>query len=75
MAYKTCPDCGSRIFNHGCVNCDEMDYISMQGAYDTKEKSERFLCALSSEKRCDKQCFTCSEDEKCDNLNKSPQPS
>jgi len=30
MAYKTCPDCGSRIFEHGCVNCNEIDYISMQ---------------------------------------------
>lgn len=30
MAYKTCPDCGCRIFEYGCVNCNEMDYISMQ---------------------------------------------
>lgn len=30
MAYKTCEDCGSRIFEHGCVNCNESDYISMQ---------------------------------------------
>lgn len=33
MAYKTCPDCGSRIFEHGCVNCNEADYISMQDPY------------------------------------------
>ena len=33
MAYKTCPDCGSRIFEHGCVNCNEVDYISMQQEY------------------------------------------
>lgn len=37
MAYKTCPDCGSRMFEHGCVNCNESDYISMQGAYDEKK--------------------------------------
>lgn len=28
--------------------------------------SPSFLCALASEKRCDKQCWTCSEDQKCD---------
>ena len=33
MAYKTCDDCGSRIFEHGCVNCNEQDYIDMQGDY------------------------------------------
>lgn len=38
MAYKTCEDCGSRIFEHGCVNCNEQDYIDMQGAYDTREE-------------------------------------
>lgn len=76
MAYKTCENCGSRVFNHGCVNCDEMDYISMQGAYDSREVvkgisstpvlADSFLCALATEKRCEKQCFTCSEDQKCD---------
>ena len=33
MSYKTCDVCGSRIFEHGCVNCNEMDYISMQEEY------------------------------------------
>ena len=37
MAYKTCEDCGSRIFEYGCVNCNEQDYIDMQGAYDKPE--------------------------------------
>lgn len=37
MAYKTCPDCGCRIFKYGCVNCNEEDYITMQGAYDKPE--------------------------------------
>lgn len=27
------------------------------------------MCALSDEKRCDRQCFTCSEDEQCDKRN------
>jgi len=39
MAYKTCPDCGSRMFEHGCVNCNEPDYISMQGAYDSPDET------------------------------------
>lgn len=28
--------------------------------------SDSFLCALSDESRCKEQCFTCSEDQKCD---------
>ena len=27
---------------------------------------DSFLCALSDESRCKEQCFTCSEDQKCD---------
>lgn len=27
---KTCPDCGERIYNLGCVNCNEQDYINEQ---------------------------------------------
>ena len=30
-----------------------------------------FICALGKEKPCKEQCFTCSEDEKCDNENLS----
>lgn len=30
MAYKTCPDCGSRVYKLGCVNCDEENYIAEQ---------------------------------------------
>lgn len=41
MAYKTCPDCGSRIFEYGCVNCNEQDYITMQGCYDEPEPEEK----------------------------------
>ena len=28
--------------------------------------NRNFMCAQSSEDRCNEQCFTCSEDEKCD---------
>lgn len=27
---KTCPDCGCAIYEFGCVNCNEEDYITMQ---------------------------------------------
>ena len=27
---KTCPDCGCRIYEYGCVNCNEADYIEAQ---------------------------------------------
>jgi len=29
--------------------------------------SGSFMCALGKENHCNEQCFTCSEDEKCDN--------
>jgi hypothetical protein len=34
MSYKTCPDCGCRIYEYGCVNCNEEEYISMQEFYE-----------------------------------------
>ena len=27
---KTCENCGSRVYNLGCVNCDEENYIEEQ---------------------------------------------
>ena len=42
MAYKTCPDCGSRIFEYGCISCNEEDYISMQGIHDEPEENEPY---------------------------------
>lgn len=27
---KTCPDCGERVYNLGCVNCNEIAYIEEQ---------------------------------------------
>lgn len=31
---KTCEDCGCRIYEYGCVNCNEEDYITMQNVND-----------------------------------------
>ena len=30
MKYQTCEDCGSRVYQYGCTNCNEQDYIDMQ---------------------------------------------
>lgn len=30
MAYKTCENCGCRVYKLGCVNCDEVRYIAEQ---------------------------------------------
>jgi hypothetical protein len=27
---KTCPDCGERVYNLGCTNCNEAAYIEEQ---------------------------------------------
>lgn len=32
---KVCENCGCRVYNLGCVNCDEMDYIEEQAWLDT----------------------------------------
>lgn len=34
MSYKTCLDCGCRIYEYGCVNCNEQDYIDMQNDFE-----------------------------------------
>jgi hypothetical protein len=31
---KTCPDCGERVYNLGCVNCNEAAYIDEQVGFD-----------------------------------------
>lgn len=31
---KTCPDCGSRVYNLGCTWCNEEAYIEEQAAID-----------------------------------------
>ena len=30
MAFKLCPDCGERVYNLGCTNCNEASYIEEQ---------------------------------------------
>lgn len=37
---KTCPDCGERVYEYGCVNCNEQDYIDMQGQYDERDADD-----------------------------------
>jgi hypothetical protein len=46
MSYKTCPDCGSRVFEHGCVNCNEADYISMQAEPEDRFGHKGFMAAM-----------------------------
>jgi len=31
---KTCPDCGSRVYNLGCTWCNEEAYIAEQVEFD-----------------------------------------
>ncbi len=38
---KTCPDCGSRVYKLGCVNCDEDAYIAEQEMLTEAQDSER----------------------------------
>ena len=33
---KTCENCGSKMFNLGCIYCNEADYIEEQLNYDAK---------------------------------------
>jgi hypothetical protein len=37
---KTCEDCGCRVYEYGCVNCNEQDYIDMQAYYDDLAEAE-----------------------------------
>lgn len=53
MAYKTCENCGSRVFEYGCVNCDEMEYISMQDGYEPPKPAK---VISSNPVLCDENC-------------------
>ena len=51
------------------LNSEHLDtLIPVLVDFGYKPVSGSFLCALASEKRCETQCFTCSEDQKCDEL-------
>jgi hypothetical protein len=41
MAYKSCPDCGERVYRLGCVNCNEEAYIAEQQALDTEAQADK----------------------------------
>jgi hypothetical protein len=41
MSYKTCPDCGERVYKLGCVNCNEEAYIAEQEVLNYLEEAER----------------------------------
>lgn len=53
----TCPDCGCRVYEYGCINCNEQDYIDMQDYDDRvitdepKEPPSRRADAAESEPR------------------------
>jgi hypothetical protein len=34
MAYKTCDDCGERVYGLGCTWCNEAAYITQQEIFD-----------------------------------------
>lgn len=52
---KTCPDCGERVYNLGCVNCNEMAYIEEQerlnALYSSDEKAAPKPKPVSEEPR------------------------
>lgn len=48
----------------------EIEKALKEWSQELPPKSDKgFMCALDIDKRCDTQCFTCSEDEKCDKEN------
>lgn len=45
---KTCPDCGERVYNLGCVNCNEAAYIQEQIELDALYPTEQLPAASES---------------------------
>lgn len=43
-AMRTCPNCGSRVYSLGCVNCDEENYSAEQVALDGPDPRECPTC-------------------------------
>lgn len=43
---KTCPDCGSRVYNLGCTWCNESAYIAEQESIDSR-RSESMSPAMA----------------------------
>ncbi len=40
---KTCPDCGCRVYEYGCVNCNEQAYIDAQEQVDVPWQDDEEL--------------------------------
>jgi len=49
MAYKTCPDCGCRIYSGYCTNCHEEHYIYEQDQMNSMEIENYELTKFSPE--------------------------
>lgn len=60
MAFKDCPDCGSRVYELGCVNCNEVAYIEAQDDYGEADLWE-FDCGRDRSGNCGK-----AGSEECD---------
>lgn len=48
---ETCEECGSRIYNLGCINCNEMDYVNEQAEWDAF--NSEMMVNLEIEYQCD----------------------
>lgn len=58
----TCPDCGERVYNLGCVNCNEQAYIDEQAIFDAlAEADDR---SASEEHDCGEDTCVCLEEDK-----------
>lgn len=49
---KTCPDCGERVYNFGCTNCNESAYI---------EEQEMLTDLIYGQATSDPRCHLCGD--------------
>ena len=56
---KTCEDCGCRVYEHGCVNCNEVAYIEAQDGCAPSAVN----CPMCGEPWNFVQCQTCGWQE------------
>lgn len=61
MTYKTCPDCGERVYNHGCVNCNEIAYIHEQARLTALQYGSDYDDVELACKGCMGPCGRCHE--------------
>ena len=51
-----CPDCGSRVYSHGCVNCNEELYIFHEYIFpEGLGASEEFMTKVKEQEKKIKQ--------------------